>query len=200
MLNFKEIENRIKAHTGLSEGRDIATLFGMSPQSYSNKKGLGTILPTIIEWAIHENVNLDWLLRGEDQTLEPKPVDPQIREVVSIMERLDDKAKADIVRVAEKEELLSDIKKSRGLKPIGEAGIIGLNLLIQLLLPAEIILMAVGLGWISGDDAWCLLHLNIYYWTAAIAAVVVYPAQALRWLKRRELSVVTFGSERFGFW
>lgn len=65
MLNFKEIENRIKKRTGLTEGKDIAALFKLTPQNYSNKKGLGTILPTIIEWAIQENVNLDWLLKGE---------------------------------------------------------------------------------------------------------------------------------------
>lgn len=67
MLNFKEIENRIKKRTGLSEGKDIAALFKMTPQNYSNKKGLGTILPTIIEWAIQENVDLNWLLIGESQ-------------------------------------------------------------------------------------------------------------------------------------
>lgn len=71
MLNFKEIENRIKKRTGLSEGKDIAALFKMTPQNYSNKKGLGTILPTIIEWAIQENVNLDWLIKGSIKAYSP---------------------------------------------------------------------------------------------------------------------------------
>lgn len=67
MLNFKEIENRIKIQTGLSESKDIAALFKMTPQNYSNKKGLGTLLPVIVEWAVHEKVNLDWLMRGEEE-------------------------------------------------------------------------------------------------------------------------------------
>lgn len=65
MLNFKDIENRIKKHKGLSESRDVAALLKMTPQNYSNKKGLGTLLPSIIDWAIQENVNLDWLINGD---------------------------------------------------------------------------------------------------------------------------------------
>lgn len=64
MLNFKDIENRIKIQTGLMESKDIAALFNMTPQNYSNKKSTGTLLPTIIAWAIQENVNLDWTASG----------------------------------------------------------------------------------------------------------------------------------------
>ncbi|HIJ95815.1 MAG TPA: helix-turn-helix transcriptional regulator [Desulfuromonadales bacterium] len=146
------------------------------------------------------NVDPWWLMTGQGKAPESKPMDPQIMEVVSIMERLDDKGKADLVRVAEKEELLADIKKSRGLKPIGEAGVIGVNLLIQLLLPTELILVAVGYGWINGDTAWELLSWNKYYWALALPAVFIFPVQAIRWLKRRESSVVIFKSRRFGRW
>jgi hypothetical protein len=66
MINFKEIEKRIKSYTGLAESRDIARLFGMTPQNYSNKKSAGSLLPVIIEWAIQENVNLNWILMGEE--------------------------------------------------------------------------------------------------------------------------------------
>lgn len=116
------------------------------------------------------------------------------------MERLDDKAKADIVRVAEKEELISDVKKMRGLKPIGEGGIIAVNLLIQLLLPVELILIAVGYGLISGESAWKALTWAGYFICFALPAAVVYPVQAVRWLKLRFCSVVIFNSPRFGLW
>jgi len=122
MLNFKEIENRIKKHTGLSEGKDIAALFGMTPQNYSNKKGLGTILPTIIEWAIQENVNLDWLLKGEQiEVVAEKQaaylsIDRETQIVNQMMEGMTDQQRRDILKYVEDKKLLAELIAERQIK------------------------------------------------------------------------------------
>lgn len=192
---------KIRKEKSLSQ-KELAKLIGTS-QGYICDIEQGIKMPGsdfLISLKRVLEIDLNWLLIGEVPAPERKTVDHQIQEVVSIMERLDDKAKADIVRVAEKEELISDVKKMRGLKPIGEGGIIAVNLLIQLLLPVELILIAVGYGLISGELAWEALTWAGYFICFALPAAVVYPVQAVRWLKLRFCSVVIFNSPRFGLW
>ncbi len=129
MLNFKEIENRIKKRTGLSEGKDIAALFKMTPQNYSNKKGLGTILPTIIEWAIQENVNLDWLLIGEEGEIETKNAiaepdlmyamfgtDAEMQEIVNLLQKRVPELKGNVLKILKAKAGLKDALNEMGLK------------------------------------------------------------------------------------
>lgn len=123
MLNFKEIEKRIKKHTGLSEGKDIAALFNLTPQNYSNKKGLGTILPAIIEWAIHENVNLDWLLKGnqagvveEDGPTYIKGPGPIVKRIDCMLEEMNEEAQRDVLKYAEEKKLLSELMAEKQRK------------------------------------------------------------------------------------
>jgi len=116
MLNFKDVENRIKIHTGLSEGKDIAALFKMTPQNYSNKKSAGTLLPTVIAWAIQENVNLDWLIKGENPESEAKPIDRETRIINKILEEMTEEQKTDVRKYCEMskcyEEMMALRKKS----------------------------------------------------------------------------------------
>lgn len=65
MVNFSEIANRIKNLTGKKRDKELAELFNISPADYLNRKKRGTLLPLIIQWAIHESVNIHWLLTGE---------------------------------------------------------------------------------------------------------------------------------------
>jgi len=65
LANFSEIANRIKYLTGKKRDKELADLFNISPADFLNRKKRGTLLPLIIEWGIHESVNLDWLLTGQ---------------------------------------------------------------------------------------------------------------------------------------
>lgn len=201
MVNFALVFERIMEIKGLSSEKELAKTLGISPQDFSNRKKRGTLLPVVVEWAIMEGVNLDWLLKGqgEEPARQPESIaDPKIRKVVAIMEKLDETAKADLVKQAEKEELVKQIKGAKGLKPIGEAGLIGLNFLVQLLLPAEVILVAVGYGFMDGPTGRELLSYIPYLWMMAIAAFIVYPVEAIRYLKHRCCTLVRLRSWHLG--
>ncbi len=66
MVDFLQVIKRIKEFNNFSADKEIADLFKLSEQDFNNRKGRGTLLPLIFEWAINENVNLDWLFKGED--------------------------------------------------------------------------------------------------------------------------------------
>lgn len=64
----KEILERLKAVYSFNDDKEIAQLFGISPQSFVNKRKTGTLLPDIINAGINKNVILNWLLTGEGNT------------------------------------------------------------------------------------------------------------------------------------
>jgi len=66
MINFDFIIKRVKEHTGINSKKELAVLFELSPADFSNRVRRGTILPLIVDWAINENVNLDWLLKDKN--------------------------------------------------------------------------------------------------------------------------------------
>lgn len=68
MVNLEEILNKIKLLKNISKKKEIAELLGISPQDFSARVKRDTILPLIVNWAINENVNLDWLVKGEVET------------------------------------------------------------------------------------------------------------------------------------
>jgi len=59
------IISRIKEITHLKHDKQIAELINLSPTDFNNRKKIGTLLPLLIDWGIHEKVNLHWLLTGE---------------------------------------------------------------------------------------------------------------------------------------
>lgn len=66
-VNLDEILSRVRLQTGLRTSKNLAQLFGLSPSNFSNRKKRATLLPVIVEWAINEDVNLQWLLTGGDE-------------------------------------------------------------------------------------------------------------------------------------
>ncbi len=66
-MKVNDVINRIKKHAGLKNDKDIAVLLGLSAADFSNRKKRGTLLPVVLEWAVNENVNLQWLVHGEEQ-------------------------------------------------------------------------------------------------------------------------------------
>ncbi len=64
MVNVDEVVRRAKELKGVKTDRDFSQLIGLSPADFSNRKKRGTLLPVVLEWGVHENVNLPWLLQG----------------------------------------------------------------------------------------------------------------------------------------
>ena len=66
MVNFDKIITRIAVLKGVAGDKHVAAILGLSPQDFSNRKKRGSLMPAIIEWAINETVNLEWLFRGDE--------------------------------------------------------------------------------------------------------------------------------------
>lgn len=60
----KVIINRIKSFLSLKRDRQVADLFGIAPNDLSNRIKKGTLKKIAIEWALSENISLDWLIHG----------------------------------------------------------------------------------------------------------------------------------------
>lgn len=66
MIDLDKIIERIKSTTNLKYNKEVAETLGLSPADFSLRKKRGTILTIIIQWAINQNVNLDWLITGKE--------------------------------------------------------------------------------------------------------------------------------------
>lgn len=72
MVDFDLIINRVCVIKDITsaKAKDVASVLGISPQDFSNRKKRGTLLPVIVDWALKESVNLNWLLKGETERSE----------------------------------------------------------------------------------------------------------------------------------
>jgi hypothetical protein len=80
-LDTESILIRIKSLRAVSKDKDIAMLLELSPQDFSNRKKRDTLIEPIVKWGINENVDLNWLLTGEEFSNPkdgPTPLDPVI--------------------------------------------------------------------------------------------------------------------------
>jgi hypothetical protein len=64
LVHFDDIINRIKELKSLRHDSEVADLFKLSPNDFSNRKKRGTLAPLVLEWGTHENVCWDWLIAG----------------------------------------------------------------------------------------------------------------------------------------
>lgn len=118
-MNLNSIIEKIKVLKGLSNNEEVAKILGISPQNFSNRKKRDTLLPLILEWAIHENVNLEWLFREEKGTLVADPSEgysPKSRVVKLIDKMLADmpeKDQRDVLKYAEEKKLLGEFLQKK---------------------------------------------------------------------------------------
>lgn len=148
-------------------------------------------------------VNLDWLTTGVSSDSSKELYNPTLEKIINKASVLVEKDQQDILKKVEDKIEVAEMKEViKQLKPhvLGEVGVISINLLIQLLLPAEIILAALGLDWISGPTAITALLCVPIYWLLVLRVVKKHPAKAVRWLKHRYSSIITFNSPRLGEW
>ncbi len=73
MIKNADIIQRIKGIYNLENDKQVAGIFNLSPKDFSNRKKRGTLIPLIVEWAVNENVDLDWLIKGQGGIYKGKP-------------------------------------------------------------------------------------------------------------------------------
>jgi len=176
---------------------NFAEIIGISQGSLSDIEN-GKTNPsadTLASIVRKTDIDAGWLLTG----VGTPPGNPRVKRLAEIAERLDDDLIDNLVREAEKEELLMDLKKLR-VRNLGEVGIISLNLMMIMTLPTLVLLAAVGLNAVGGPMA-----LRVLSWMPVICWIIIlyvyfFPVQTLRILKHRYVSIVGFASSRIGHW
>ena len=64
MKNLHEIINRLMFSLGYKTKKGLAKALQISPSDLNNRIKSGTVKQLLIDLAVHENVNIDWLLTG----------------------------------------------------------------------------------------------------------------------------------------
>lgn len=70
-MDFLRITNKLKEYKKFSTDKEIADLFGLSEQDFNNRKRRGSLLPLILNWALNEKVDLEWLFREVQEKAKP---------------------------------------------------------------------------------------------------------------------------------
>lgn len=63
-LETQKLIDRIKIIANLQSDKDVATLLGLTPADFSNRKKRGTLVPLIVEWALNVDGDLNGLFKG----------------------------------------------------------------------------------------------------------------------------------------
>lgn len=64
-MDTESIINRMLVITGAENEGQLAIIIGMKPGNFSARKKKGTLWEVITEWAVNEDVDLNWLLKGK---------------------------------------------------------------------------------------------------------------------------------------
>jgi len=80
----KKIVDRLKEVYNLKYDKELAYLFGLSPESLVQKRKSGGLLSYIVTYGINKNVNLNWLMSGEG---DPYNIDKASEKKSSLAER-----------------------------------------------------------------------------------------------------------------
>ena len=65
MVNVNLVIEKMKKLKGINSKKEVAVLLRLSPADFSNRLKRETLLPLIVDWAVNEDVNLDWLLKDK---------------------------------------------------------------------------------------------------------------------------------------
>ena len=165
-------------------------------------------------------ISFKWLLTGQgsmtagnlkenpESSHEQSVVDPFSAQISALLSGMSIKDKREILKSIEEKKDYAELKKmmKQILKPkvLGEAGIISINFIIIVFLPFEIVLAAVGLGWMNGSTALVLFDwLDTYKWLIIPIILILpifKPVTFFAWLKHCYCSIIIFKSSKFGFW
>ncbi len=82
MMDIEKIIARVKKFKSLKRDSDVADLLGDSPTNFSNKKKRETLIASFINWGINENVNLHWLLTGEENQSKSSKAEMEVHDPI----------------------------------------------------------------------------------------------------------------------
>lgn len=89
IINDSEIADRAKIIAGVATDKEFADILGISSADFGQRKKRGSLLPLITRWAINQNVDLNFLLKGfyatTNDTLDP---DPEISDLMKGAQRV----------------------------------------------------------------------------------------------------------------
>jgi len=95
-VNYAAIVKRLMRLQNFDNEYQVADMLGISPPDMSRRKKSGTLLNLIIDWAINQNINLDWLFKGEGPAKTPqssvieKRVDDMEKRLIALENKCDD--------------------------------------------------------------------------------------------------------------
>jgi len=188
MVNFVLVVDKIMKLKGLRSEKDVAKTLGISPQDFSNRKKRGTLLPVVVEWAINERVNLDWLLTGEELT-EKRKASPVVKLIDQVLEDMDEETQREVLKYTEEKKLLGRLKR---LVLDKEAGWVAINLVTLMIFPTLIILALVAYSQLSGPTALELLRQQPKWFFSFLACVAQNPIAFIELTRKRTMSWKVF--------
>ena len=119
----REIGNRIKGLRGAVSQERFAGQLGISKQGYLRYEYGKRIPPGEVLQKIAEigGVTVDWILTGADRVGEERAayLDDETRRIVDMLKDMDRAGRQDVLKYAEKEKLLADLKRGRLKKEVG---------------------------------------------------------------------------------
>lgn len=123
MVNLNLVIERIEALKRISGDKYIAITLGLSPQDFSNRKKRGTLLPAIFEWAIIENIDLNWLMKGVNgvvsESMPPYNADPVIKRIDTMLAEMSEEQKRDVLKYAKEKKQLAELKAEKQKRKAG---------------------------------------------------------------------------------
>jgi len=72
---------RLKQAAGVSKEGDLAKVLGISRSNYSNRKKRNTLQPLIVNWAVENDIDLNWLLYGSGDTITTSQPEPDTSDI-----------------------------------------------------------------------------------------------------------------------
>lgn len=97
MIDIDLIIKNIKQIKNLKFNKQVAEMLGLSPADFSIRKKRGTLLHITIQWALDNDVSIDWLLTGKEKTKALDTVHPLKKQTNLIHNFNDEKKALDII-------------------------------------------------------------------------------------------------------
>lgn len=66
-INCLDVIERLKKVTGKKTDQEIAEILNLTKANFSQRKQRNSLIDVLVIWGIKNNVNLNWLLKGNDE-------------------------------------------------------------------------------------------------------------------------------------
>lgn len=87
-VNIEKVLKAIKSYKNIRYDKELAELFQINASDLSVRKKRGTLVPLVVDWAIHENININMLLMGKG--VHPVPISAPLPENPGMPDKMRD--------------------------------------------------------------------------------------------------------------